>query len=335
MRSTQRLTRLITDVLDLSRLEAGILKTSCCPFDLRSVADSVEQLLCSTARQKGIALTVRVDPAAPDLVAGDIQRVQQVMDCLAGNAVKFTESGKVTLEISSIPAAPDGMLRILFVISDTGIGIPDERLPHLFEPFSQVAEGFTRAYQGAGLGLAIVKRLVSSMGGNMSVCSEQGFGTSVCVSLPFGRVPLGESRQERIKALAARNDLGFRVLLAEDDPVSQFATTRQLERLGCVVVAVDNGQDALERLLSADFDIVLMDVQMPLLDGMQATRIVRASSEFRRKSSIPVVALTAYTLDEDVRKFREAGMDMHIAKPVHMENLVEAMMQCIMERDRA
>lgn len=332
VRSSQRLTSLLSDVLDLARIESGRLPVECKPFALRDVLESVEQLFQPAGRKKGIGLFLDIDPALPEKVAGDASRLRQILNNLVGNAFKFTETGSVVLDAMVLPHARDGQCRILFTVSDSGIGIPDNKLPRLFNPFSQAAEGFTRSYQGAGLGLAIVKRLVDLMGGTLSLCSEQDVGTSVCVSLPFGLISLGQSRQERIKALAGRNDLGFRVLLAEDDPISQFAAIKQLERLGCLVTAVDNGQAVLEKLLEEDFDILLMDIQMPFLDGMQTARIIRTSAEFRKVASIPIVALTAYALDAGGNKFQEMGIDLFISKPVRLESLVEAILKCVLER---
>jgi CheY-like chemotaxis protein len=253
----------------------------------------------------------------------------QILTNLVGNAVKFTESGSVTLEVSRLRVEASGLCHVLFRISDTGIGIPDDRLADLFQPFSQVARGYTRAYQGAGLGLAIAMRQVRLLGGAMSVSSEEGEGTEIAVTLPLGCAADERDRAERIKALAARNDLGLRVLLAEDDPVSRYAAVRMLQRLGCVVTEVDNGQSALAVLLREDVDLVLMDIQMPGMDGVQATRILRTDPAFGSKSDIPVVALTAYAGQDDANTFADAGMNMHIAKPVHLEDLVEVIVRCV------
>lgn len=332
VRSSQRLTSLLSDVLDLARIESGRLPVDCKPFALKDVLESVEQLFLPAGRKKGIGFFLDISPNLPEKVSGDASRLRQILNNLVGNAIKFTEAGSVVLDAMMLPHAQGGQCRILFTVSDSGIGIPDDKLPRLFNPFSQAAEGFTRSYQGAGLGLAIVKRLVDLMGGTLSLCSEHEVGTSVCISLPFGLISSGQSRQEKIRTLAERNNLEFRVLLAEDDPISQFAAIKQLERLGCRVTAVDNGQAVLEKLLLEDFDILLMDIQMPYLDGLQTAKIIKTSSKFRKIASIPIVALTAYVLDADGNKFQEMGIDLLISKPVRLESLAEAILQCVLER---
>ena len=331
MQSCRRLTSLLTDILNLARLEAGIPKAVCEPLDLRDTLEAVHQIFLPAAREKGLAFELRLDPALPQKVAGDGPRLMQILNNFVGNAIKFTESGTVTLEASALRPWPDGCCRTLFTVVDSGIGIPDDRFGELFEPFGQIARGFTRAYQGAGLGLAISKKLVQLLGGTMCVVSEKGAGTEIAVALSLACATSLEDRTERIKSLAARNDLGLRVLLAEDDAVSRFAATRMLQRLGCVVTGAENGQAALEALLRQEFDLVLMDVQMPFMDGVQATRILRTSSEFRHAADVPVVALTAYAAPHDVENFTEAGMNMHLPKPVRMENLLEAIVRCVIK----
>ena len=331
MRSCRRLTSLLTDILNLARLETGSAKAAFEPFDLSDALDAVTQLFSPAAVEKGIGLTLRSAPSLPAKVAGDEPRLLQILSNLVGNAVKFTQSGEVTLEASALPPDTTGRCRILFSIEDTGVGIPDERLAELFEPFSQVAQGFTRAYQGAGLGLTITKKLVHLLGGSMRVASEQGAGTEVVVCIPFGCIPDAKERAERIKSMAAGNELGLRVLLADDDPVSRFAATRMLQRLGCIVTEADNGRDALEKLAENDFDIVLMDIQMPFLDGVQATRIIRTSPEFHDKRNVPVVAMTAYA--DGSGQFAAAGMNMRIIKPVRLEEIVEAIVRCVTDKD--
>jgi PAS domain S-box-containing protein len=331
MQACRRLTGLLSDILNLARLESGGMRTAALPFDPREALNSVAQLFSAAAREKGLVLALHADPALPGKLVGDGPRLMQILSNLVGNAVKFTQTGTVSLEASTLPPDASGRCRVLFTVADTGIGIPDGRLTDLFEPFSQVAQGFTRQYQGAGLGLSITKKLVRLLGGTMSVASEQDRGTEVGVCLPFGFVPTQDGREERIRSMAAGNDLGLRVLLAEDDPVSRYAAARMLQRLGCIATEVDNGREALEKLVEGDFDIVFMDIQMPVLDGLQATRILRSSPEFHGRSDIPVVALTAYA--DEAERFAQAGMDMHIAKPLRMEDIVDAIVRCVTDRD--
>jgi two-component system, sensor histidine kinase len=329
--SSTRLTNLLTDVLDLARIESGRVKVDCAPFSPRAVLESVQQLFLPAARHKGVPLLLEIDPDLPAQLAGDAAHLRQVLNNLVGNALKFTQTGSVILDALVLAHAVDGQRRVLFSVMDTGIGIPDDKLPRIFKPFAQVAEGFTRSYQGAGLGLSIVKHLVALMGGTISVCSEQNVGTSVCVSLPLGELPAAQSRQERIRAMAARNDLGFRVLLADDDPISLFATTRQLEMLGCQVTTAGNGQDVLDTLLEHDFDALFLDIQMPVMDGLQAARTIRTMEAFKKKASTPIVAITGHGQEEDIKKFRQAGIEMHITKPISLNAIAEAFLRCIAE----
>ena len=332
LQSSQRLTDLLGNILDLTQLEGGLWRVSFEIFDLGETLRSVQELFSSAAREKDLEIILRLESGLPQHLMGDPARLRQILNNLVGNAVKFTTHGSVTLEANLLPSDQTGRCRVLFTVTDTGQGIPDTRIEELFTPFTQVAQGFSRAYQGAGLGLAITKRLVNLLGGTMSVLSEEGKGSAFCVAIPFALMNQQETRPERIKAMAARNDLGYRVLLVEDDPVSRFAAYRMLQRLGCVVTEADNGHAALDQLRANDFDIVFMDIQMPWLDGLETARIVRSYPEFQSKTTLPIVALTAYTTDTDVRRFTAAGMDMHIAKPIRFEDLVEALLRCVLER---
>jgi CheY-like chemotaxis protein len=283
--------------------------------------------------QKGIDLLLYIDPALPDELAGDASRLRQILDNLVGNALKFTQAGSVILDALVLPRSTQTHRHVLFSIVDTGIGIPDHKLSRIFKPFAQVAEGFTRSYQGAGLGLSIVKHLVDLMGGTTSVCSEENVGTSVCVSLPFILIPETKSRQLRIRSMAARNDLGFRVLLADDDPISLFAITRQLEQLGCQATTASNGEEVLDILREHDFDALFMDIQMPVMDGLQAARIIRTKGAYKARASMPIVAITGHDQQENQQEFKDAGIDLHITKPVHLESIAEAFLHCIAEED--
>lgn len=332
LQSSQRLTDLLGNILDLTRLEAGLWRPVFEVFDIRETLRSLDQLFSSATREKGLELILRPDNELPTHVMGDSARLRQILNNLVGNAVKFTAHGSVTLEVSTLASDRSGRCRILFTVTDTGQGIPDTRLQELFIPFSQVAQGFARSYQGAGLGLAITKRLVDLLGGTLSVASEEDTGTTICVAIPFAPMSQHEKRPEQIRAMAACNDLGYRVLLVEDDPVSRFAAGKMLQRLGCVVTEADNGHTALDQLRAFDFDIVFMDIQMPWMDGLEATRILRTHPDFQSKADLPVVALTAYTAETDMDQFAAAGMDRYIAKPVLQKDLIEALIRCVMEK---
>jgi PAS domain S-box-containing protein len=321
IQSSKRLTRLLSDILDLSRVEAGKLGVHAEPFDLAETVGQVAELFEPAARQAGLALRVQADPSIPRRLLGDAARLQQILGNLLGNAVKFTRKGEVTITVNSLPANRHDEYRALFSISDTGVGIEDDTLENLFEPFTQADEGFRREHQGAGLGLAICKRLVSLMGGNIAIASEVGKGTEVYFNVVFGTLDARTARVEQREVEARPPVSGLKILLAEDDEVSGFSAARQLEKAGCEVQVVEDGAKALQALRESDFDVVLMDVQMPVMDGVEATRAVRNGEAGAGKAGVPIIALTAYAMTGDRERFIKAGMDGYVTKPVNAETL--------------
>ena len=323
LQSSSRLLHLLSDILDLSRVEAGKLSVLNEPFMLGEVFAQVRQLLGPTADQAGVKLRMDVHPCVPEVLRGDSVRLQQVLINFIGNAIKFAPGGSVSVDAS--PLAPDwrGRHRILFSVVDTGVGIPDDKLKILFTPFTQVTEGYQRTHQGAGLGLAICRRLVELMGGNLAVDSEAGKGTSVYFSIPLERVAAPVRPEDPRSGLAAM--AGARVLLAEDDSASAFAASAQLEAMGCRVLAVRDGREALDALGRETFDVVLMDVQMPRMDGVEATAAIRRGEIGGHLADIPIIAMTAYAMDGDREMLLEAGMTDYLAKPVEMDGLQAAL----------
>ncbi|HDQ40357.1 MAG TPA: PAS domain S-box protein, partial [Desulfonatronum sp.] len=244
--SANRLTRLLSDILDLSRVEAGKMTIHEAEFMFRELGDSVTGLFTFNARSKGVVLECGIDPAIPSTLIGDEARVRQILFNLAGNALKFTDKGSVRVAMTPAACNEDGVFKVLFTISDTGIGIPEDKLQHLFSPFFQVEASYTRSIQGAGLGLAIVKRLVDLMGGSISVDSSVGQGTTVHVVLPF-KLPAGASipdQQGSKRLTEARQKL--RILLAEDDPSNALPIRLLLEQAGHAVTLAEDGQQALD-----------------------------------------------------------------------------------------
>ncbi|GAB6113235.1 ATP-binding protein [Desulfomicrobium salsuginis] len=324
LQSTNRLTRLLSDILDLSRIEAGKMEIRQEPFDFRGMLQQTIDLFMPISVQSQVALQLHVDPAVPSNVKGDPLRLQQVLTNLLGNAFKFTRHGRVAVEVYPLPSRNENDTRIFFTVSDTGCGISEESLRNLFQPFTQAAQGYARNHQGAGLGLTICKNLVTLMGGSIAVESEVGTGTNFHFCVTLGSLP---------KALAARAQTDTpqqaqatgRVLLAEDDEVTHFSVRRMLENKGYSVTSARNGQEALNRLRHEDFDTVLMDVQMPVMDGLEATRLIRASHDLGPKRNIPVVALTAYAMPGDRERFLQAGMNAYLAKPVSIAELTSTL----------
>ncbi|SMP52942.1 PAS domain S-box-containing protein [Desulfonatronum zhilinae] len=275
--SANRLTRLLSDILDLSRVEAGKMEIFVAEFMVQELGDSVSDLFTVKARDKGVHLECAIDPDMPAHLIGDVARVRQVLFNLVGNALKFTKQGHVRLEMALLGTGEDGVCNVLFTVSDTGIGISEDKLNGLFQPFVQVDGSYTRSFQGAGLGLAIVKRLVDLMGGKISMKSAVGEGTTVQVLLPF-KLPKGiniPADQEPWESTKAKQSL--RILLAEDEPSNAMPIMKLLEKAGHDVTLAEDGQQVLDLLAAQDFDVILMDVQMPVVDGVEATRRIRAA----------------------------------------------------------
>ena len=319
LQSSMRLTRLLSDILDLSRVEAGKMVIRDETFDLREALAQTMDLFAPTAAQSGVRILQHVDPALPEMVTGDPIRLQQVLTNLIGNAFKFTEQGTITVEAYPLPCNDSGKTRMFFSVSDTGCGIPDEALETLFQPFTQVSRGYTREHQGAGLGLSICRRLVELMGGTMSISSEVGVGTSMYFCITAGKAEARDHDADaKVRILDWRN---LRILVAEDDEVNMFAVRQQLEKAGHAIVPAWNGRQAVERFSEGSFDAVLMDVQMPVMDGVTAAGIIRKMERESDLPHVPVIAMTAYSMSSDREKFLAGGMDGYISKPFGLREL--------------
>jgi signal transduction histidine kinase/CheY-like chemotaxis protein len=318
----------INDILDLSKIEAGRMKLDAAPFQLREFLNRVGAVLTVSARQKGLEFSMSVDAAVPDGLVGDSGRLHQVLLNLAGNALKFTEAGSVGIHVEcSGPeeAAPDepGSVTLRFLVRDTGIGIDPGKLAVIFEAFEQGDNSVTRKYGGTGLGLAITRRLVGMMGGRIWVESERGQGSTFYFTAAFALKAASSAAQTSSQAESAPPTPArpLRLLLAEDNPVNQLLATRVLEKQGHHVIAVANGQEAVEISARDRFDAVLMDVQMPVMDGLMATRHIR-EREKRTGGHVPIIALTARAMDEDQGTCTAAGMDAFLSKPIHANELL-------------
>ena len=325
LQSCRRLVNLLTDILDLSRIEAGRMPLRIAPLELAETMNQVLDLFAPVAREQGVDLSFHLDPAIPRHLLGDATRLQQVLTNFVGNALKFTTAGSVEVSVYPLPVLSKGRLRVLFSIADTGIGISEEKLDSLFKPFSQVNEGYSRSHQGAGLGLSICKRLVELMGGGIAVESEENVGTTMHFTVNFSRpsgddVEVSSPRGTKPSAFA-----GLKVLLVEDDRISAMAAGAMLRKMGIHVENAEDGRQALAMLRNQGIDLVLMDIQMPVMDGVEATRAIRSGGAGETARNIPVIAMTAYAMNGDRDNFLDAGMNMHIAKPVSMTELAAVM----------
>ncbi|KHK02677.1 diguanylate cyclase/phosphodiesterase (GGDEF & EAL domains) with PAS/PAC sensor(s) [Desulfovibrio sp. TomC] len=322
IKSCGRLTRLLADILDISRIETGRMSLVAAPMRTADLAPAILDLFRLTCREKNLDLSCTLAPDMPPVVLGDEARVLQILFNLVGNAVKFTASGSVRVTAGPLPVGRLDQVRLLFTIADTGIGITDVQLATIFEPFVQVESSYTRRFQGAGLGLAIVAKLVRLLGGALAIDNTPEAGTTVYLSLPFGRAaPNAEAIPETVVAAAPA---GFSILVAEDDEVTILAVTRMLQKAGHRPSVARNGREAVAMARETGFDLIFMDVEMPAVDGLEATRAIREHEAATGRSRTPIVALTAYAMPGDRERFLAAGMDDHLAKPVTGSDLTRA-----------
>jgi signal transduction histidine kinase/ActR/RegA family two-component response regulator len=324
----QNLLTLINDVLDFSRIEAGKLEIAETLFELDELCRSIPAIFKEQTMTKGLDLAIEMAPDVPKKVLGDPSRIRQVLLNLVGNAVKFTRQGSVTIRISAeTKSLPANMGRLDFKVADTGIGISPELLPHLFEPFTQGKEGLVRSFQGTGLGLSIVKRLTRLMGGDVEIASTPGVGTTarfyVLVKLP--QDSNSSAGEDSCGGEISKSRRNLHILLAEDDVTNMTMLTRMLEKMGCEVAQAGNGLEAVQAVEQKDVDLVLMDIQMPVMDGVEATKRIRSNPNIGDRASIPIIAVTAFAMSGDREKFLQAGMNDYLAKPLSVKTLVAAM----------
>jgi PAS domain S-box-containing protein len=320
--SAYALLAILNDILDLSKIEAGRLEIHSAPFSLRHFINDVVQLVRPRAREKGLELVCTLSEATPDTLLGDALRIRQILTNLLGNAVKFTDRGRVELRVDSRPAAPD-RLQLDIAVADTGIGIRPEHQGVIFEAFRQADSSTTRQYGGTGLGLTISARLVAMMGGTISVESTPGQGSTFRFTVPCRFAPDDSvTAPARSIALAAQGpSKKLRILLAEDNPVNQRVAQRLLEKRGHQVSIAGDGRQALQAVMEAPpFDLILMDVQMPTMDGLEATRAIRRI-ESPERNAVPIVAMTAFAMKGDRERCLAAGMNGHLSKPINPTEL--------------
>lgn len=314
-RSGKALLAIINDILDFSKLEAGKLDLEPASFHTDILVDSIASLVRQQAQQKRLELKFEVNDNIPDVLHGDQDRIRQVLLNLVWNALKFTETGHVHVNLVNVGTASD--LRIRFTIEDTGIGVPDDRSGELFTEFATIDASYARKFGGTGLGLSICKALTTAMDGEIGYQKNDPQGSVFWFEIPLemgdpDKVVEEESLEAAQQLLAGKNNV--RILLAEDNVTNQLVVGTMLERLGCAVDTVGNGQEAVDSVFARSYDAVLMDVSMPEMDGIEATKIIRSMDG--EASKVPIIALTAYALDEDRQKVLAAGMDDFASKPV-------------------
>jgi PAS domain S-box-containing protein len=321
--SGRSLLRIINDVLDFSKIEAGKIEIGKEAFNLPDMIESVIEVFRNQARRKRVELVKDVGEDTPEIVLGDEGRLRQILFNLVGNAIKFTDNGEIAVRVrSESEGAVD--LRLVFEVKDTGIGIPADKVENIFDSFTQVDGSYTRKHPGSGLGLSIVKRLVHLMHGDVQVSSEEGSGTTVRFEALLGVERRREERKDETEdAGIMDNTAKSKLLLVEDDDINRITTRLFLEKMGYEVDVAVNGREALEKCELETFDLVLMDIQMPEMDGMEAARRIREGLGGKTSKDVPIVAITAHAMKGDRERFIESGMDDYVAKPLDMRELAK------------
>jgi two-component system, sensor histidine kinase len=327
--SGESLMAILNDVLDHSKIEAGKLNLGHAPLSLHASAAAVVALFRANAQAKGLTITLDIRPGVADRVLGDAQRIKQVLLNLVGNAIKFTERGNVSLELISVGADSPDVARVRFSVADSGIGMLPDAMEKLFQPFHQIEATRGKRQSGTGLGLAISQKIVEAMGGRIRVRSGIGVGSVFEFELALDvdpQPPTGEMQDSSLSAFdSLMRPLGGTVLVVEDNAVNRIIAEEMLQSLGLDIIEAEDGIKALEVLARRSVDLVLMDCQMPLMDGYTTTLHIRERELRQRLPRTPIVALTADAYEEDARRALKAGMDAHLVKPYTRNQLREVL----------
>jgi len=337
--SAESLLTIINDILDFSKIEAGKIELENIAFDFRKVINNISEIFTFSAKKKGLDLICHVHENVPNYVKSDPSRLRQILTNITGNAIKFTDNGYISIRITLMEENETHAI-LNFSIMDTGIGISKENQNKLFKSFSQTDSSISRKYGGTGLGLVISKQLIEMMGGNVNIISEKGQGTEFCFSIVFEKcndteIALLDAASDENQLISDINSLkNLIILLVEDVVANQKVALRYLNKYGCHTDVASSGKEALEMLETGIYDIVLMDIQMPDMDGIEATKIIRASKSTNIQSDIPIIAMTAHAMKGDKEHFIEIGMNDYISKPFQEDSLVKALQRNIQAGDR-
>jgi signal transduction histidine kinase/CheY-like chemotaxis protein/HPt (histidine-containing phosphotransfer) domain-containing protein len=325
--SADNLLVIINDILDLSKIEAGKIIIEQVPFSLKEVTESVRDMLLLKAEEKGLQLRLIRDAAIPDRLVGDPTRISQILINLSGNAIKFTERGFVEIRAKHIETS-DGKCTIRFEVEDTGIGIAADYVDSIFDSFTQAGSDTARKFGGTGLGLTISKQLTTLMGGEISVVSEVNRGTvfSVVLGLMIAKTELSERKDNNSSPLNTELLRNAKILLVEDNEFNRMVAEDTLQEVvpGITIEVAENGKEAVEKVKTCNYDLVLMDIQMPVMDGLTATNIIRSELP-KPASQVKIIAMTANVLQEDVQRYLDAGMNAYVSKPFKQEELLQKM----------
>ena len=341
--SADSLLNIINDILDFSKIEAGKLDLELIDFDLIQLLKEINGMMEIEARDKDLQYFCQVDPAVPQYVSGDPGRIRQVLVNLVGNAVKFTHKGKIQIQVNRIPGkkpADERQIALMFKVIDTGIGISPDKIQTLFDAFTQVDASTTRKFGGTGLGLSIAKNLIEMMGGHLDVSSQEGKGSVFTFTVPLKKgvsaaqiiAETGKTSPMASKETSAMKEKHrARILVAEDFSINQEVVRGFLENFGFSVHIVENGMEAIHALEKHRYDLVLMDVQMPKMDGIEATRVIRDPESRVLDHHIAIVALTGHAMAGDRYKFVDAGMNDYLPKPINPDTLYDVVMRNLPE----
>ena len=334
-KSARSLVQILNDILDLTKIESGRLTIDNKPFSIRTCLENIFNILNPAAMNKGLQFHYTVADDLPMMLVGDQTRLNQILTNLTGNAVKFTEKGEVAIRVAAGAYAPGGKREVTFTVTDTGIGVDDDKKDLLFNIFSQLDETHSREYGGTGLGLAICKELVERMGGTITFVSAAGKGSTFSFTIPFGEAETGfddsiapEEAAPTVAHIQPEEPTKPRLLIAEDDPTIRQVLGNMLQMLNFEIDFAENGQLTVEMWQSGNYDLILMDVQMPRMNGFEATAAIR---EIERTSGghIPIVAMTAHALKKDEEKCLNAGMDAYVSKPIDFKKAVHVIRESL------
>ncbi|RYF65669.1 MAG: response regulator [Cytophagaceae bacterium] len=317
----KNLLTIVNDILDIAKIEAGMLPFESIPFSLTLLVDSIRTMIQPVATDKNLSLVVEIDPTLPAVVLGDPTRLTQILLNLLSNAIKFTKHGQVTARIDKVGEKADE-IRVRFSVQDTGIGMAPEILPHIFDRFRQANDFTTRYYGGTGLGLSIVKSLTEMQGGWVRVSSVPDEGSCFILEIPYKiTTDVQEPTVDLSMEPVSPDSQPVRILVVEDNLINQKLALQVLKRLGYATQIAENGQQALDYLQTGKYDLVLMDIQMPVMDGYTATRQIRTTLQ----NNVPIIAMTAHALASEREQCLQAGMNDFIPKPFQIEELQRVM----------
>lgn len=320
--SSKHLMRILSDILDLAKVEAGIFETIAEEFEIVELVQTVMGVFEEQATSKELKFESNIDENVPPVLIGDPVRMRQILLNLVGNAIKYTSKGEVRLEVYLLPTpSTEGRQNLHMVVLDTGIGIPEDKLHNIFDSFTQADSSFTRRFGGVGLGLAIVEKLAAIIGGSVHISTEENVGTEVHLTIPVSLPVDKPATTKKGIQKNKRKAINSKVLVVEDDKVNMIAVTRFLEKLGYTAIKATNGEEALEVMGQEKVGCVLMDIQMPVMDGLEATKLIRSGGVEGVPEGIPIVALTAHAMTDHKRRFLEAGMDDYLSKPIDISDL--------------